>query len=68
MFFNFRMAFSLRASSLQHIMIESERRYQQLGAPGLEQLREIKSSSRVISPRQIVTQVIYSHTHLFTSI
>ena len=46
-------------------MIKSERRYQQMGAPGLEQLREIKHSSRIISPRQIVTQVISFSQKIF---
>ena len=55
------MAFSLKTASLQHVMIDSENLYFQNGMPipGFEQLKIIKDSSLVISPDEILTQVIW---------
>ena len=60
--FLIRMAFSLGAASLQHVMIDSESLYFQNGMPipGFEQLKIIKDSSLVISPDEILTHVMFS--------
>ena len=56
------MAFSLKTASLQHVMIDSESDslYFKNGMPitGFEQLKIIKDSSLVISPDEILTQVM----------
>ena len=54
-----RLAFSLYSTSLQHILIASERDYSEAGIPGpeLDKLRIIKEASFVISPDELVGQV-----------
>ena len=60
-FLNFRLKFSLSSVSAQHFMIASEKEYIQCKMPKnvIKNLRQIKEVSLVISPDQIVSQVIF---------
>ena len=58
---NFRLNFSLTSASVQHFMIASEKEHIRYKMPEnvIEQLRQIKERSLVISPDEIVSHVIF---------
>ena len=61
----FRFAFSLTSCRLQHVMLDSEKDYIKRRMPGnvIQKLRQLKEASLVISPEEIVSQVIFNSAH-----
>ena len=59
---DFRLPFSLTSCRLQHFVIASENAYIRCKMPKsvMEQLRQIKEASLVISPDELVSQVFNS--------